>query len=134
MTSAQAATAFRHIFGKQEHAQLAGSLKHYLSDILLDSRVEEETALDIRKKCQEPKAEPYEQAKRFLDVLNSGALSPQAINAVRSALLDAKAGHLLNGGVGKPSATATAFVLILRHSCAGSGSVRIDVSNDRSIA
>ena len=107
MSMTASPTAIERIFATWRRAQLAGALKPYMSDILSDDRVKGAITLDILEKCRELKARSYTQASTFLELLDSQALSPQAVTAVQDALLDAKAGHLLNGGVGKLSATAT---------------------------
>ena len=101
MSRADQSTGLQQIFGSQKRAELASALQHYMLDILSSSEVQEETALDCIMRCRELGGATYSQALRFLDLLDSRALSPAALQAVRNVLLEAKAGHLLNGGSGK---------------------------------
>ena len=94
MSNRPGRNALHDLFGFRIRAELASALKFYTSSILVDDRVKATLSLDTASKLKELDT-AYSQALAFLDYLDGESASEELVQAVREALKDARAEHLL---------------------------------------
>ena len=86
------------LFGAQvDQVALAATLQHYTRTVLVHHKVVSTLNQDALRTLRDADARPYHQATAFLNLLDGGAASPDAVMAIEEALKDAKAEHLLKG-------------------------------------
>ena len=97
MNESSAATALVQLFGPNvNRSTLATALKHYLKAVLNDQEFAAACSQGLRAGLRDLEEKPHAQAFTFMEALDSFALSPQAISALRRVLEEEGGGHLLS--------------------------------------